>query len=401
MRSATDAFDANKYWLAEPMLKQCVCEAELFGFNDLRLAKSLSELGRYYTVRGRFEVAQPFIEREFAVYEVNYGKDDGRMVPAMGNLIKYYLNYGTEARAEPLTDDLIAFVEGKIAESHFQNAAKASLEKGALLQGYAGTASPQMRDPLIEWAIICDAIADIYKAKAKYAQSERLYKAALDLKAGILGKGHLSLANSYDRLGALAMDKGEFAEAERYLRDSLATTERTLPPESPEIYGRLDKLAKILIKEGKESEAEELYLRAFSLWKNAASKAGDESRCCYALGSLYCKQKRYAQAASYLSRALKMAEKFSGPNSIVLVPYLEQYAYALYYLGQRGHTNALRARAKFIAGEPDPLPGVRADKSAQGKDKSGKAKTAAGRAAGKGKSGSTYKGRKKRGQRRR
>ena len=144
MREASNALDANKYWIAEPALKQSVTEAELFGFNDLRLARSLSELGRYYCVRGRFDLAQPFLEREFAVREVAYGKDDGRMIQPMGSLIKFYLTGGTPAKAEPLTEDLLAFVEGKITESHFQNEKKASLTEGQPLTGYAGTAAPAM-----------------------------------------------------------------------------------------------------------------------------------------------------------------------------------------------------------------------------------------------------------------
>jgi len=372
-RSGTDALDANKYWLAEPLLKQAVSEAELFGFNDLRLAKSLSELGRLYTIRGRFQVAQPFLEREFAVREVAYGKDDGRMIQPMGSLINFYLNYGTASKADVLTEDLLAFVEGKIAESHFQNEAKATRKEGAPLIGYAGTAAPAMRDPLIEWAITCDSIANMYRSRKNYEMAERLYKDALDIKATVLGKGHLSLANSYDSLGSLALEKGELKEAESYFRDAYTTTGNTLSTESPELYGRLDKLAKCLIKEGKMQEAEELYLLALTtFWQKTASKTGDESRCLYALGSLYSAQKNYAKAAPMFSRSLRMAERFSGPYSVSLVPYLEQYAYALYHLGRRSETNALRARARAIAGPPDKPES--AEKPSAAKTTSGKPK---------------------------
>lgn len=369
-RSATDALDANKYWIAEPLLKQCVQQAELFGFDDLRLAKSLSESGRYYTIRGRFQVAQPFLEREFAVLEVKYGKDDNHMVPAMGSLIKFYMTYGTASKADPLTDDLLAFVEGKMAESHFQNLKKATLTAGQPLQGFAGTAPNSMRDPLLEWSIICDNTATLYRAKGQWAFAERLYKDALDIKATILGKGHLSLANSYDNLGSMLMEKGDLKEAEGYLRDALNTTMNTLPPETPEVYGRLDKLAKCLAKEGEYREAEDLYKYAMTFWQKEPSKAGDEARCLYALASLYISQKKYGPAASLLREALHRCEKFSGPCSMNLVPYLELYAYDLYYLGRRGETAALRGRAAAITGPKEkPVLLASDDKDAKSSDK--------------------------------
>ncbi len=366
MRSASNALDANQYWIAEPALKKSVAEAELFGFNDLRLARSLSELGRYYCVRGRFDLAQPFLEREFAVREIAFGKDDGRMIQPMGSLIRFYLTCGTAAKAEPLTEDLLAFVEGKITESHFQNEKKATLQEGQPLSGYAGTAAPAMRDPLLEWSIVCDNLANLYRSQKKYEYAERLYKDALDIKSTVLGKGHLSLANSYDSLGALAMETEDYKEAEGYFRDALATTETTLPTSSPEVYSRLDKLAKCLIKEGKFSDAEGLYNRAMSsFWTKEPSKGGDESRCMFAMGCMYVAEKRYAAAAPYLSRALRSAEKFSGPYSLGLVPYLQMYAYDLYYLGRRGETSALRARANFITGPTEKVETAMKEKEKQ------------------------------------
>ncbi|MBX9687162.1 MAG: tetratricopeptide repeat-containing protein [Candidatus Obscuribacterales bacterium] len=349
-RSATDALDANKYWLAEPLLKQSVAEAEKFGFNDIRLAKSLSELGRLYVIRGRFSEAEPYLERELAVREMVLGRDDGKLVDAMGSLIKFYLAYGTKAKADPLTEEVLAFVEGKMREPLSKPEQKTALKKDAPLEGWAGSAAPAMRDPILEWSITCDSVGNAYRGLGKYEMAERLYKASLDIKSTILGKGHLSLANSYDNLGTLCLSKNENAEAESYFRDAYLTTERTLPQESPEVYARLDKLAKCLIKEGKYSQAEELYQKALHFWDQVPSKTGDESRANFALGSLYCEEKKFALAAPYLKRALNMVERFSGPCQIGLVPYLEKYAYALYYLGRREETRQLRARADYISG---------------------------------------------------
>lgn len=349
--SATNALDANKYWLAEPLLKKSVTEAEKFGFGDLRLATSLSELGRLYTIRGRFSEAEPFLERELAVREMAIGKDDGKLIPSMGSLVRFYLTYGTLSKAQPLTDEILDFVEGKMKEPIVQKSEFRPVKMvGAPIEGWCGTAAPVMRTPIMEWAVTCDAIGNAYRERGNFDVAERLFKAALDIKATILGEGHLSLANSYDNLGGLCLAKNDMKEAESYFRDSLATTEKTLPPESAEVYSRLDKLAKCLIKSGKYEQAEALYLKALTFWKGGPSKYGNDCRAYFALGSLYAEEKKYSQAEPMLKHALHLAERFNGPYQIGLVPYLQRYAYVLYYLNRRDEAAHLRARADAIIG---------------------------------------------------
>lgn len=351
-KSGTEALDSNRYWLAEPLLKRSVAEAEKYGFDNWRLAKSLGELGRLYTIRGRFADAEPYLERELAVRELVHQSDEGKLVQAMGSLVLFYLNYGTASKADPLAEDVLAIVEGKMRLARESAQSKTALKPGAPLEGWCGAAAPKMLTPLMEWAVTCDAMGSAYLARERFDLAEKLFKAALDVKLTILGSKHLSLARSYDFLGNLCLAKKDHKEAESYFRDSLDITEKILPPESPEIYTRLDKLAKLLIETGRLDEAEAQYRRALAFWKQEPSKGGAEARALYQIGSLYIQQKRYADAASILRQALSSAEKAYGPCQITLVPYLQRYAYALYYLGRRGEMSNLRARADSIAGTP-------------------------------------------------
>jgi tetratricopeptide (TPR) repeat protein len=349
-RDGTHALDRNEYWIAEPLLKKAVIQAGSFGFGDVRLAKCFGELGRLYAVRGRFTEAEPYLEQELAVKENALGKENGQIIPAMGSLIRFYILHGTASKAEPLTEELLAFVEGKLREPLEQTQAKVTMKKGQPLQGWAGSAAPVMRDPLIEWAITCDDLGGVYRSRGNFDVADRFFKAALDLKSTILGKEHLSLANSYDSLGDICLSRNESKDAESYYRDALRCTENVLPPENPVVYARLDKLAKCLIKAGKYDQAEQLYLRARNFWKEEPSKCGNEARDLYALGCLYDDQKNYSAAAPLFQQALGMSEQFNGPYSIQLVPYLQKYAYTLYYLGRRSESDQLKARASTIAG---------------------------------------------------
>jgi tetratricopeptide (TPR) repeat protein len=349
-RDATEALDTNRYWIAEPLLKQAVIEAGKFGYTDMRLAKSLGELGRLYSIRGRFDDAEPFLEEELSVKEETLGKFNDKIIPAMGSLIRFYLLHGTAEKAEPKTTEFLDLINGKLNETVPQTAGKIKFQPGMTLTGRAATAAPVVRDPLLEWAIACDDLANVYKSKGNFDLAGKLYRTALDMKTTILGKEHLSLANSYDSLAELYLAKGQLEDAESYFEEALTFTEKILPPEAPEVYNRLDKLAKCLIKQGKESQAEELYRRAQGLWKTEPSKNGTEARARFALGCIYADRKNYEAAAPILQEAMQLAESFYGPESATLIPYIQKYAYVLYYLGRMPENELLKARVSAISG---------------------------------------------------
>jgi tetratricopeptide (TPR) repeat protein len=343
------AFDLNEYGNAERAFKQAVLKARSIGTPDLRFAKSSGELGRLLTIRGRFSEAEPYLEEEFKIKDELIGNDRGQMIPDMGTLIKFYLQYGTKTKAEPLTDSLLFFVEGRMRDVDHQSDARVRYKKGQPLQAWAGQAAPVAVDPLIEWAIACDELGNLYMGQGNLVLADRLFKAALDMKTTVLGKEHLSLANSYDSLGKVCMARNQYDDAETFFRDALSITEKIQPPGHPQIYSRVDKLARCLIKEGKMDEAEKLYLNANASLAKDPSDCGNESRALFALGCLYVDEKKFSQAEPVLEKALLSAQRFHGVDSVEIVPYLRKCAYVEYYLGRRGADEQLRARADHIA----------------------------------------------------
>lgn len=350
IHDGTEALDSNRYWIAEPLLKQAAVQAGAFGYQDVRLAKSLGELGRLYTIRGRFDVAEPYLEEELEVKQQSLGKDSADTIKTMGALIRFYLLHGSTAKAEPLTDDLLCIVEGKVKEAVPKSKSKVTLQQGVPLEGHAATAALTMRDPLLEWAITCDELGNLYKAQKNFPMAERLFREALDIKSTVLGNEHLSLANSYDNLGELALAKEQLTDAQYFFEDSLAMTEKILPSDNPQVYARLDKLAKCLLKQSKYSEAQQLYVRARDFWKTEPARNGDDARAMFSLGSLLVDQKNYEGAAPMLQQALERAEQIHGPDSVVVVPYLQRLAYALYYLDRKPEMESLKARVNDILG---------------------------------------------------
>jgi tetratricopeptide (TPR) repeat protein len=348
-QAGTAALDASEYGSAETLFKEAVARAQAFGPNDMRLAKSAGELGRLYTIRGRFTEAAPYLEEELRIKKAALGEENGQIIPAMGSLVRFYLTYGNSAKADPLTDQMLAAIADRLKQARAKSQVK--MMPGQPLQGWCATAAPEKKDDLIDWAIACDAVGNDYRLIQKFDLAEKLFQTAMDLKTTVYGNNHLTLANSYDNMGTLYMAKEDYSEAEGFYEDALSITEKTVPDHTHEIYNRLDKLAKCLMKEQKYDKAEALYTQALTFWTaDQPSKYGDDARAMYSLGSIYIEQKNFEAAAAKLDEALQAAERFNGPSSIALVPYLEKYAYALYYLGRKPDVDRLRARASTISG---------------------------------------------------
>jgi len=346
-KEGEEAFFNNEYGKAERILRQAVEEARKIGPDEIRIAKSMGDLGRLLAVRARFREAQPLLEEEFYIKDRNISENVGKLVFDMEELIRFYLTVGTPEKAKPLTEDLLNFVQGKFREQSDleEKNAKLAYKEGTPLVGWAGTAAPQVVDPLLEWSISCDKLGDLYNARRDYVMADKLYKTSLDVKATILGKKHLSLANSYDNLAGICLKKGEKKDAESYYKEALDITESVLNPDDPQIFSRMNRLATCYVAEGKFNEAEEIYKYAVKRWAGSPSL---EQRALFTLGCFYSDRKRFGSAAPLLARALRTAEKVNGSQSIAVVPYLKKYGYVLYYCGQKGAGQSMQARANNI-----------------------------------------------------
>lgn len=370
LKAGVDALDTNKYWIAEPTLKQAVVEAGKFGAEDLRLAKSYSELGRFYTIRGRFADAEPLLEEELYIKQQTLDEEGDQVIPAMGSMIKFYLNYTSKEKAAKLTDEMLQIIEGKLAMTSGPKSKAKKVGKTYELEAWAGVAAQEARDPLLEWAIACDGVANVYMAQKDFDKAEHLFKAALEVKETVYGKTHLSLANSYDSLGTLALARKNYAAAESHLKDSYEMTSKILPKSNPQVYARLEKYAKCLAQDGKRAESQQLYLLALERWKDTKEPSLDAIRACFALGNLYCDGKDFVAAEPLLKRAMDESRAYFGEMSESVVPFIQRYAYALYYLGRKPESDEYKALAASITGDVIPIAAVEEPKKVAGNEAS-------------------------------
>src|SRR5947209_942637 len=67
--------------------------------------------------------------------------------------------------------------------------------------------------------------------------------------------------------GSVRCERGEYAEAEKTLREALAIRERLLPPTDTQIAASLNDLGAAVHYQGRFQEAEPLYLRAIAIFR--------------------------------------------------------------------------------------------------------------------------------------
>src|SRR3989441_948410 len=121
------------------------------------------------------------------------------------------------------------------------------------------------------------SLAELYRARCKYAKAEALYKRALKIREKTLGPDHPEVATSLNNLAVLYHDERKNAEAEPLDKRALAIWEKTLGPDHPQVATSLNNFAVVYHDEGKYAEAEPLYKRALAIWEKAGGMENPEA----------------------------------------------------------------------------------------------------------------------------
>src|SRR5262249_1004110 len=127
-------------------------------------------------------------------------------------------------------------------------------------------------------------------------------------------------ALSLNNLGELYHAQGRYSDAEPLYKRSLATREKALGPDHPDVAVSLNNLAELYRTQGRYSDAEPLWKRALAIYEKALGPDHpDVGLSLSNLAALYTHQGRYADAEPLLKRGLAIREK----RSVPIIPMLE------------------------------------------------------------------------------
>ena len=200
MQATSRAYAHGQYPAAEKWLLAALREAEKFGEQDPRLARTLNALGEVYRTQGKYAEAEPLYLRAIAIAEKALGPEH-----------------------PPATS---------------------------------------LNNPEHPLATSLNNLALLYGAQGKYAEAEPLYRRALAIREKALGAEHPDVAIAFNNLATLYRAQGKYAQAEPLYRRSLAIKEKALGPEHPSVATTLENYAALLRKMNRDDEADKLEARA-------------------------------------------------------------------------------------------------------------------------------------------
>jgi CHAT domain-containing protein/tetratricopeptide (TPR) repeat protein len=202
---------------------------------------------------GKLDEAIRLIEKVMALEKVIFGEEHEEVIGSLNALGRTHLDRLDPNR--PLADRLASTGAIAAARRAFTEALKMSVK----VHGETHAATAQNYELLAHLCVM----------EGKQADAEVLLRKALASYIG-LGQGHLETgtspsANCWNSLGVTLSNQGKHAEAERFLRQGLAYSERVRGQEHPTTATAYQNLSVNLRYQGKYAEAESLARKALAI----------------------------------------------------------------------------------------------------------------------------------------
>ena len=149
----------------------------------------------------------------------------------------------------------------------------------------------------------------------RHADAEPFLKRSLATSEKSLGPDHLQTGSAHNSLGGLYSLLGQHQDAEDHFNRALAIQEKSLGPEHSSVGNTLFNLANLHLEQGRHADAEPFYKRSLVI----AEKAWGADHAAVAtslngLVKLYVQRGRYVEAEPLAKRSLEINEKALGPH---------------------------------------------------------------------------------------
>jgi len=206
------------------------------------------------------------------------------------------------------------------------------------------------------WSILNDKL-DALHATNRLPEAIRVAETALEIAKRAFKRGEEPLATSFEKLGELLEEKGDYSAAEANLLKAHTILEKRKPPDHRAIYRSARRLAALCDSLGQSEEAINFYQKAIAAGTQIDDiPYADIGTMLNNIALILRKSGRQKAAEPCYVRALEIYEKQLGPDHPDVASVLNNLA--VFYTNERRYTEAekLHLRALAIREKLDPPP---------------------------------------------
>lgn len=302
------------------LAEQAVAMAEKsLGENDLRTAKSLSNLGEARADLGRLEEAERLHRRALAIRERLLPEDHPDIASSLHNLAWVVSSSGRIPEVERLYRRALAIREKSLPLDHpdiplsLNNLAWAltvlnrTAEAEQLYRRSLALRERNLPENHPDLGRALNNLASVLSNLGRLSEAEPLHRRALAIYEEILPENHPDIAVSLSNLGSVLRGLNRLEEAEQALRGSLTIREQSSGPDSLDVAMGLNNLAEVLGALGRFEEAEKAHRRGLVIREKTLPK--DHPDIAFSLNNLAWSLQdlgRYDEAEQLHRRALAL-----------------------------------------------------------------------------------------------
>ncbi len=341
-------------------------DKKIFGPESGRVANDLFVLSMFNRTSHKSDEAEKDLKQALAIGRVNPGPRSVTLLSALWNLGAFYSRPGHGSEAVPLMLEGLQLC-GK--GPHLDAISCDSFRLG-LAQAYRSAGRPKAAEQVAADAVAADLSADTpwrkqvadmdnlarqYEDDKSYdlAETSRRQAAALIEKNARPQDAVVLLPDELDQLGKVLVAEGENTQAEEIFNRSFSITEAGAGAGRKDLAGSLSVSASFLENlyrsEGRTAEMEPLLERVLAVQEKILDPT--DARTSMTLGELVwmkVKAGDYSGAAPLCEQLLKIQESNYGPDSLQSIVTMEDYSSILQHLGENEKADALAARAAAL-----------------------------------------------------
>jgi len=197
------------------------------------------------------------------------------------------------------------------------------------------------------WTILNDKL-DTLRATNQLPEAIRVAETALEIAKRAFKGNEIPLATSFEKLGQLLEQKGDYTAAEANLLKAHAILEKGKPPDQRAIYRSARRLASLCDSLGQSEEAVNFYQKAIAAGTQIDDVPySDIGTMLNNIALILRKSGRQKAAEPCYVRALEIYEKQLGPDHPDVASVLNNLA--VFYTNERRYTEAEKIHLRALA----------------------------------------------------